>query len=560
MSATGTDGQLEIECEDDPSLTRRPDSLGLLATASKSPTRSMLKDVSTASAEPSPSTSMFSWTDWVPIYPRLLPTQFSRPERQYLAHFSSHVLGILPENLSPIHPYIHSAEIVLYAAMATGAANLARLHGEYVPTTPKSASSVAWVPEPSHKINAFFFAGKALSLATRYDKPNPAIVVSAQILLSLVEAELGTFEGLRSHLDCLQGFICQTRKSLLGLQVNQELVEAVMQHQLLQSNRLFRSWDSRVFSQSCRQLGAIPKPGSSLFFQALGWAARALGSRLGLLETMRHSKVCSHPLRESHIRQLLFLLAPDEPQLREMRPEDILQQMKQTRLELDRLSDIFRRCQVPAELLYSTGCSLPATSWSETGLSVPQFATHEKAMDSADFIFCKIMCDKDFMASMALPSGSPDMPDNTHIHAWIVMLLQIVSGIDTTACATRNVYRPGILQMLFACLYPCRGNTQVLDFLEAFYKRDSAQVYGRENVSFPSTVTIPVLKILRSQWGMGRTVLIMQSLDGRAKPSSPINKVGEWTSCSVHGLEANGDFFDEVFRDLSDGEMYSQHG
>lgn len=500
-----------------------------------------------ATARPGPSSSVLCWADWAPIYPGLLPTQLSHSERQYLAHFSSHVLDILPTDLTPIHPYIHGAETVLYAAMATSAANLARLHGKHMSTTAFNISSIAWVPEPSHKINAFLFAGKALSLATRDDNVDPAIVISAQVLLSLVEAELGTFEGFRSYLGCLRSFVSQTQKKLPGSQdglKNRELVRAVMHYQSLQGTRLTGYLNGRVSSETYRtwrQPGGSTISASSSVFQALGWEAFALGNRLGLLEAMRHSTIHSNRLRDRNIRQLLCLLAPEESWLREMRPEDIAQQIEQIRLELDRLSATFSRCQVPADLLHFTDV---------TGIQMPPFATHEEAMNAADFMFCKITCHKDLMASMSLPSGSPDMPDMTPIHAWVATLLQIASGINMNVCTIRNVYRPGILQILTACLYPCRGGTSVLNFLEAFYEQDSAQLYGHENVSFPSTVAIPALRILRSQWEMGRTVLIMQSLDGGVNPSSTINTVAEWTSCSVHGLEANGDFFDEVFRDL----------
>lgn len=308
-----------------------------------------------------------------------------------------------------MQPFIHGAEIVLYAAMATSAANLARLHGKYVPSGSRNASTATWVPEPSHKLKAFFYAGKALSLATRQAEVDAGILIPAQVLLSMVEAELGTFEGLRRYLDSLGCLVSRSRDELVGSSpACRELVGTALGYRLLQSLLSGMSWDSRVSSDGC--LASLGMESSSIF-QVLGWEAVTLDARLGLLQAMCHSKSHPNPLRERQIGRVASRCAPRilRRPLGQLALETIERELEQTRSELERLSQAFRPCQPPVEFVVSM--DRPAL----------QFRTHEEAMAAADFVFCRIMCNEALVDSMSLPSASVEMPALTRVKADVAL-------------------------------------------------------------------------------------------------------------------------------------------
>lgn len=150
---------------------------------------------------------------------------------EYLAHFDNHVLEVLPGNLGLLKNFLPGHEFVLYAAMATSAGNKANLHRGL----DKTGHHASWTPEPSHKAMALMYATKSLSLMTkRCNVPSAGVLIAAHMLLSFLGLEIGTIDGLRRHLECIDNLVYNTWHHLADSCLENRLLSSVAQSRLLQ--------------------------------------------------------------------------------------------------------------------------------------------------------------------------------------------------------------------------------------------------------------------------------------------------------------------------------------
>ncbi|RMJ11953.1 hypothetical protein CDV36_008404 [Fusarium kuroshium] len=353
-----------------------------------------------------------------------------------MTHFAIHVCDILPPSLEAMSIAARGKSTLHNASMAIGAANMANLQGSY--TRNQSTSLQAWVPDPHHRLDALKYAGKALSLARRDQIIGVDVLVSVHLLLSFVELELGTFDGLHRYLSSLDDLIYKTKDKLLGYEKGQDLLVAAV-HARTTQRYIVGPWSTwTTLSERERFWVGLERQvlSNSASFQKAGSDAYLVIQRVRLIITMQHHRMSPNPVTEDLIKQLSPHIAPD---FAEQESElDLAEAYRQSITEIRHLSRL------------SSGKKPPSDSLSQLGHSVEcepmQFESHERAMHAADYAFFQILCDKNLVRNFApLPESfilQTDGPaTNGQASHWLQILIRIARGLDIAKCAHRNIYK-----------------------------------------------------------------------------------------------------------------------
>lgn len=460
-----------------------------------------------------------------------------------MTHFAVHVCDILPPSLEAVSTAAKGKAVLQNATMAIGAANLANLQGSY--TRHQSTGLQLWVPDHRHRLDALNYAGKALSLATRGPLVGVDILVSAHILLSFVELELGTFDGLHRYLGSLDELIYKAKYKLLGYEKGQDLLVAAV-HARATQRYIVGPWSASTVPSERENfwLGLERQLLSDqISFQKAGSDAYLIIQRIRLIITMQHNRTSPSPVMEALIKQFLPLIAPDLVPRHDGQPSELSlkQAYRQSITQIRHLSRLISALK-PPESLSQKGHPLESESI--------RFESHERAMHAADYAFFKILCDENLVQNLApLPEPfilAADGPatDGEASH-WLQILMRIARGLDIAKCAHRNMYRRGICSMLFLVGILCR-DTSVFDLLEEVLDKILARGSGWEDVTFPTLLARPTIQVVRDQLRLGRVILLASTMTEDFDKSCTIvsNRLSQ--VLLVHGVEANGELFGEA--------------
>ncbi|KAH7260007.1 hypothetical protein B0J15DRAFT_444474 [Fusarium solani] len=466
-------------------------------------------------------------------------------EELYMTHFASHVCDILPPSLEAVSTAAKGKSVLQNAAMAIGAANLANLQGSY--TRHQSTGPQLWIPDPRHRLDALNYAGKALSLARRGQLIGVDVLVSAHLLLSFVELELGTFDGLHRYLSSLDDLIYQTRDKLLDCEKGQDLLVAAV-HARTTQRYIVGPWSTSTAPSEKENfwLGLERQVLSdSASFQKAGSDAYLLIQRIRLITTMQHNRTSPSPVMEALIKQLLPLIAPNLVSHHGEQPSELslTQAHEQSLAELRHLARMVSVLKPTSDFL-----SQP------DHLAEPEairLESYEHAMHAADYAFFQILCDETIVQSLAQPPNSCTLATDGQAAHWLQVLMSIARGLDIAKCAHRNMYRRGICSMLFLAGLLCR-DIGVFDLLEEVLDKILARGSGWEDVTFPTLLARPMIQVVRDQLKLERVILLASTMTQDFDKSCTIvsNRLSQ--VLLVHGIEANGKLFDDAVP-LGDG-------
>ncbi|KAI8717959.1 hypothetical protein NCS52_00873400 [Fusarium sp. LHS14.1] len=482
-------------------------------------------------------------------YPTLLPRPSllgGSKEELYMTHFAIHVCNILPSSLEAVSSAAKEKTVLHNAAMAIGAANLANLQGGY--TRHKSTGLQIWIPNPRYRFDALNYAGKVLSLATRGPRVGVDVLVSAHILLSFVELELGTFDGLHRYLGILDDLIYKTKDKLLGYEKGQDLLIAAVNSRTTQ-RYIVGPWSTST-APSEREtfwLGLERQVlTDSVSFQKAGSDAYLLIQRIRLIITMQHNRTRPSPVMEALIKQFLPLIAPDlVPRHGEQLSElSLTQAHEQSVADIRQLSRLLSVLKPPSDL-------------SQLGHEPIRVESHECAMHAADYVFFQILCGENLVLNRAQPLGPCNLAsddwviDDQASSHWLQILMRITRGMDIAKCAHRNMYRRGICSILFL-VGLLRQDINVFDLLEEVLDKILARGSGWEDATFPTLLARPTIQVVRDQLKLGRVILLASTTTDDFDKSCTIvsNRLGQ--VLLVHGIEASGELFDDMVP-LGDG-------
>lgn len=467
-----------------------------------------------------------------------------------MTHFAIHVCDILPSSLEAVSSAAKGKAVLHNAAMAIGAANLANLQGGFA--RHQSTGLQIWIPNPRHRLDALNYAGKVLSLATRGPRVGVDVLVSAHILLSFVELELGTFDGLHRYLGILDDLIYKTKDKLLGYEKGQDLLIAAVNSRTTQ-RYIVGPWSTSA-APSEREtfwLGLERQVLSdSVSFQKAGSDAYLLIQRIRLIVTMQHNQTRPSPVMEALIKQFLPLIAPDlVPRHGEQLSELSLTQAHERSIaEIRQLSRLLSVLKPPSESLSKPGYFAEPEAI--------RFESHKRAMHAADYAFFQILCDENLVRNHAQPLGpctlaSDDWVIDDQASHWLQILMRITQGLDIAKCAHRNMYRRGICSILFL-VGLLRQDINVFDLLEEVLDKILARGSGWEDATFPTLLARPTIQVVRDQLKLGRVILLASTTTDDFDKSCTIvsNRLGQ--VLLVHGIEANGELFDDAVP-LGDG-------
>ncbi|KEZ38967.1 hypothetical protein SAPIO_CDS10319 [Scedosporium apiospermum] len=322
---------------------------------------------------------------------------------------------------------------------------MANLQGIFMKSSRNPASS-PWAPNHTHKISALQYTGTALSLARREVVQGVDVLVATNLLLSFVEMEMGTFEGLRRYLKSIGQLIFRTHHKLEVPKCSSKLLPGIA--------------SSRPILKHVA--GQTHRPD-------LAGACGKLLEELGSLSARFHAR---KPPRGLPLSEL---------------GEGTVDVLSTAQMEI--LGDI--------EPIY--------------------FESHEQAMEAADYVFCRLVCD--------------DAP------------LQRRS-LATTPRRPAALPSPGL-----STDWPCNEPKDMI-IIDGFLDRLIAIGSGWEDSTFPTAVTRSILELTHHQLARGRTILLASTIEGEVTETETIHASDRMTVYSLYGMEVDGRAFEE-FVDLT---------
>lgn len=498
-------------------------------------------------------TSPITEHDYFPLSLGLQDTSLSATSRKYLTHFATHVTGLLPRSMEPVRGFLVGSDIALCAAIAVGAAHMANLHGKYT-TRFRTGGTHLWVPDVGHRVTAFRYVGNALSLAAKRHSPDVAVLVLAQILLSFVELELGTFDGLRRYLHSIDDLVYENQHDLLTCPNGSSLLGVVSDcrsfHRFMCGpwttqpplSKVDRFW-ARLESRSVSEEALLQKIGSD---------ALLMLNRLSLFESLRHSLVRPHHIRDRLIDIISPWLIP-EHKSNAWSESEIVHGHHMACVGMELLSKQAGRCRTPRGILCSGGCEyFDISSQADDPADTPdrlnsktgplRFESHESAMRVADYAFSQMICDEEIVRKIVSPRGSPTC---FKARRWLEVLMRISKGLDMSTCLQRNTYRRGILSMLFQGAV-LTGNAKALDLIQKYYKDANISDRAWEDPTFPTRQTAPVIELVKDQLKQNRKILLASWLEQACDTKATIKSTQPMPiSLVLYGMEASGQPFGE---------------
>jgi hypothetical protein len=477
------------------------------------------------------------------LTPGLPCHQLSSTDRRYLSHFVHHVVQIMPANQDTMLSLVSGSVPALQAAMAIGAASLANLQGKYSMNTPKlSDDDYSWTSDRCHKIHALDYAGRSLSTIAHAHHRSVAAsgigtLIATHIMLSLVELELGTFEGLRRYLNIADHLVFDNYRALLASDQGRKVLRGVVNTRALQ--RFLAGPVGPVSRESPMGrfwLGVENEVSLGRHrVQTISYAVSSTLERLCLLTTMRHCRNSPTLLFRTvakHLQQFTNSghIFRNGIQASEA---DLEAACSDCVAEIQALSDEILRFPPPEGLplpqANDNGCEMVAygeNSWPSGEQIKPlRFASHEEAMRAAEYVSCRLMCDASVVLSVTNPlSGvegeGEDGPATMILSAmpWLHLLVRIALGLDLSSCVSPHV-----------CL-----------LLEGLLDRLIVRGCTWEDTTFPSVLSVSTVRAVRSQLERGRIVLFLSTVKRDFDARFTIKAHRMTRTLLMHGWEAGG--------------------
>lgn len=467
----------------------------------------------------------------------------------YANHFANHVTHILPPILRILCGTVIGSTITNHAAMALGAANLARLRS----SSRRGLPGLSPLDDGTHRVNSLRHVGAVLRLS-RYETMNIASVIAVQLLLSFVELEIGDLDGFESYVRSIDGYLGNR-----GREYSEELINDTVDLRQLAYPGDPQYTLLRDLRASQPNLDwSITNVADSAQFRFVGSDAVELNFQVAILTAMQMN--AGNP---SHALQIMIDRYRPTALNSAMRKESVFYAAAETRrikLRLQKLAEHLQTCNAPpglsSLLMQEEDWTLPFTTNKLVTIDsggIIRFESHEQAMDAADYVFARALCDETphFVAPGTKPLDT--LPTK-----WLRLLTRIAEGLDMKECARRNKYRRGIVSMLsYANMF--WSDARITSLLRQL--TSGLTVLGEEWEDFntPLEVVDLITQVTRECQSQGAKICMTSVRFSKKEPGSPEGSRPAFIT--LYGQEATGrplDFFLET--DSSHGgSLLSSH-
>lgn len=320
----------------------------------------------------------------------------------YLSHFVRVVSEILPPTLRFLQGAAISPDLVLNAALSLGAASLANFKGSYT-CYESRPNKISWSIDGHHRVKALHYAGKALSLAAKSSKLDIDSLITSHLILSYVEVELGTFQGLRHYITSINALVLCDRNKQVGCIPRQELMQGV-QHTRAVLQFVAGPWTHQQAESDIIWSCTIPighGPSDPGLFHRLGNAAMLMGCRLIVFRSLKVYRNNPNNTMAFLIKCGINLIAQaDSARVAQAMLEiDSEAGFVEATRDLDAIAKKLRKCEPPPELsdMFAGGVPLdrPLSPEEYVDNIVPlHFGSHEQAMNAADYSYAQLFCNQ----------------------------------------------------------------------------------------------------------------------------------------------------------------------
>ncbi|KAH7161838.1 hypothetical protein EDB81DRAFT_785614 [Dactylonectria macrodidyma] len=491
-----------------------------------------------------------------------IPTNIPVRQRVFLAHFAVHVLDIIPGHDGALHGLDLRIEAVRFAAMALAAANLANTEGH---KTAASGTWNTWKPNKSHMMQAENYREKALSLSN--DLACVDALFATQLLLSYMEMELGTVTNLRQCTRRLETIMLNHWVGISDSSLGRALLSSALHVDLMLTTMAgpCHPWKNES-SRACAMSGLSELFGSpSYLIDRIGSDATFIGLRILICRAMQRDNASMYSTLNK-LSQWWGIIrgvhaAPEE----QINPADFENINNEDELleQLESLKMTLQSYQVPRgfQLLDERGTDdRQGLQDGYENIEPIHFMNHRDAMDNAAYMYALIMTEKGPILDALQPRPRPAESNRSATpcpSTSLYLLLRIAAGLDPAECARQNIYRHGIIRMLYHASLKY-NDPHVLKFVERLIDGISASGASFEDSYTPLRLTRVSVSALRQQMDAGRTVFMMTSSHGaNTEKHAMFSELGEEVLL-VHGREADGRYFNNTIP-LMDLEGESSH-
>ncbi|RMZ77600.1 hypothetical protein DV737_g4279, partial [Chaetothyriales sp. CBS 132003] len=480
--------------------------------------------------------------------PSLYPDDSSLDQRIYLAHVRLTLLQMFPLELPFLWGLVLSAGPVRFAALALAAANLANLHGKQV----NDDKNDTWIAMPVHLAKAAAFSSQAVAALQLGDQPLSLDARLAMMLLKVYyELEVGSYGNALRILAAINTIILKSPEDVL----------------LLPDGSIFVRWwlYSRVFVTAAQ--GAHVPSGPELLIEPL---VSLLEQRVA---TPAHSIYLIGSKASRIWHRVLFIrcfgLYGDTSNItmekvsdwwdilkgKQVLDTDGVREGKRAFLtedelytELRGLHMALRMCDAPTAFEPAfVKASSPASQTSQP----LRFASHQQAMELADYAFAQMVCDESLLRQLAegsrnLPQQFPEEPTPAANNPWVSLLLRVAAGLDLKKCRRENAYRRGIVASLYYAGIFCPGQVS-LPFITGIVQRLLDTHTYFEGPFYPLKAFMRFLRVLLHQITTERrTIFNACRADDEWTPKEQLFAAGRNKYCMLVGCEADGRYFNDL--------------
>ncbi|KAH8897446.1 hypothetical protein GQ53DRAFT_818714 [Thozetella sp. PMI_491] len=493
-----------------------------------------------------------------PALPRVLSTacEIAVGDRIYLAHFTLHMIGVLPPQLRSLQQVATNAEPMLLAVLGLAAANMANLQGTQ---EHDRQGKSRWAPKDSHQKQATKLISRALHLISSDPHLSRPMRLGVAVLLAYSHLEFGTFVELFRATRRLEAMILENigDGSLL----------------LKDERGILQGWSYlRAF---CKRIHPIHRPygvesrtehlldtleervaSPSHLVDLIRVDALHLTYRVFLYRCMRgHGSSPKETLRNISTWWDIVKGTTGRPpnQFHEDDFDTIIHE-EDAHSALLELAAKLDCCETPREFpvdvdSYPDQHALYVSSLEDAPALPPlRFSNHERAMECIDYAFAHIVCDWNLLerAASSRPASwahGGEVP-STLPNCWLALILRIAEGLDPAECARRNTYRTGVVGQVMRASLIC-GERAGLEFLDGFLQRMMSSCACYEDILTPVHLSYLANKALLKEYSLGRHVFFGGVTYSHWTDKDIVFSKGEGQYFIICGREKDGRFFND---------------
>lgn len=479
----------------------------------------------------------------IPSPSRLSPTASNYDvkcaDREYLAHFMTHVLETLPSGFGRIVPELMGSPVVRCSIFALSASNLSFLRGGSTVRPPKSLPCTK-----VDRLRAANYFSQAIN-SVQKNQLGVEALLATMLFFAYYELDLGTIKGFQLHVEALNTLIMQHHKTL-GLDFYGQMLLRAYALIHARAKTFFglgpldvETAPGRLLKSICYERTTHMERVQVLLAECLQVTIRDL-----VMSSLRIGYEDMHSLLKRTISWYTVMrggISPcDIATSKPVSEEACYLILTQARESLRSINSDHRVPGTPVPALGDDQRS--SQRLTSMGITPLYFESHEDAMGHAFFAFAQLLCDVESLTH--LKNGNRSAFD--FLNPWMMRLVAIVDGLDPASCVFKNTYTFGILFIIFIAAIRYPNHEAITYFYKDFLPRVMSIGHAREEACTPLRLYEHSLSTLFKETVLKqKTILFLCTQYDQTTEKMNLYDEDEPLMLLVHGKNPDGTAYNE---------------